>query len=156
ALLFLFALLAVGFGLAVSSGASTPSAALLITLPLSVSASMFTYFGLGMGLSLVGHELWPGISQGTPVWLPSAYVRAGFGRVYLVYLLLRAAGSPAILAGFFTEITVSNLRDPSDDRATGTKKWFVAASAGVVLLGTAASFRPATSRWIVLLVALAV
>ncbi len=136
ALLGVFAIIAVGFGLAVSSGAATPAMALLVTLPLAVSVSMITYFGFGTGGSFLAHELWSSIPQGMPVWLPTAYARADVNDAYLVYLLAIPFGVAFILAGFFREVTIANLSDANDDRSTGLKWWFCTAAALVTVIGS--------------------
>jgi hypothetical protein len=139
-LLGVFAVLAVGFGLAVSSGAATPAIALLVTLPLAVMASMFTYFGFGMGLSFLVHELWSSVPEGMPVWLPTAYVRADLGAPYAAYLVAMPLGVAGIFAGLFREVTIANLSDPSDDRSTGLKRWFLGAVAVMTAIGSVPPF----------------
>ena len=135
ALLAVFAVIAVGFGLAVSSGAATPAMALLVTLPLSVAGSLVTYFGLGVGGSVLAHEVWSSVPGGTPVWLPTAYARADWGATYVMYLVALPLGVATVLAGFFREVTIANLSDPSDDRSTGLKRWFVSACLVSTALG---------------------
>lgn len=127
-ILGVFAVLAVGFGLAVSSATASPAVALLITLPVSVAASLFAYFLLGVGLSVVAHDEWSGIAEGLPVWLPTAYVRAEFGFKYLLFFFVLPLAAAAVVATFFYEVTVANLSDPSDDRSTGIKGWFLFAT----------------------------
>jgi hypothetical protein len=135
ALLAVFSVIAVGFGLAVSSGAATPAMALLVTLPLAVSASMLTYFGFGVVGSMLAHEAWSSVPQGMPVWLPTAYARADVDAIYGVFLVAIPLGVAYILASFFREVTIANLSDPSDDRSSGLKRWFCTASALVVAVG---------------------
>jgi hypothetical protein len=135
-LLAIFSVIAVGFGLAVSSGAATPAIALLVTLPLAVATSMLTYFGFGVGLSYLAHELWSSVPDGMPVWLPTAYVRAELGAPYAAYLVALPLAVAAILAALFREVTIANLSDPNDDRSTGLKRWFVFAAAGVTVVGS--------------------
>lgn len=150
-LLAVFATLATGFGLAVSSGAPSPALALLVTLPVAVGVSLFAYFGLGVGLSVAAHELWPGIAQGAPVWLPTAYVRADFGAEYVLYLLALPVLLVAVLSSLFFELTAANLADASDDRSSGLKRWFLLSLAGVTLLGALAAYAVSTSRWVITL-----
>jgi hypothetical protein len=147
ALLAVFAVLAVGFGLAVSSGAATPAMALLVTLPLSVAGSLTTYFGLGVGGSVLAHELWSSVPSGSPVWLPTAYARADWGVAYATYLVALPLGVAAVAAGFFREVTVANLSDPSADRSTGLKRWFVAACLVSTLLGSIPPWLSSGKSW---------
>lgn len=155
ALLCVFAAIAVGFGLSVSSGASSPAMALLVTLPLSAAASMLTYFGLGMGLSFAAHAAWPVVSQGAPVWLPSAYARADFGRDYFVYLVALPAVVAAMLLGFFRAVTVANLSDPSDDRGVMLKRWFLAASIALSAMALLLMWAARAERWVMAVLGLA-
>lgn len=155
-LLAIFAVLAVGFGLAVSSGAPSPALALLVTLPLAVGASLFLYFALGIGMSFAIHELWPGVTGGAPVWLPTAYVRADFGAEYLLYLVAIPGTVTAILAALFFAVTASNLADPNDDRSSGIKIWFVFATSLLAVLGAAAPLLLRRERWVLSLVAMSV
>jgi ABC-type transport system involved in multi-copper enzyme maturation permease subunit len=133
--LFVFALLSVAFGLALSSKMGSSRGAIVLTLLLSVPLSMFVYGLGGPAMSAAVHQLWPGVPEGPPVWLPMAYVRGSFGFEYLVLLF----GLPGILvvlpAWFFYETTVANLSGTNDDRSTGMKQWFVVA--GVLLTATA-------------------
>ncbi len=134
-LLGVFATLAIGFGLAVSSAAKTPTVALLVTMPLAVVGSMITYLGLGVGLSVAAHERWPNLGDGIPVWLPTAYARVDVGLEYLGYLVLLPAGVTVILAGLFRAVTVANLSDANDDRSSGLKRWFLLAQTLIVGMG---------------------
>jgi hypothetical protein len=152
-LLGVFAVIAVGFGLAVSSGAATPAMALLVTLPLAVCASMLTYFGFGSGGSMLAHEIWSSVPQGMPVWLPTAYARADFNAAYGIYLIALPLGVAFILAGFFREVTIANLSDPNDDRSTGLKRWFCSATAVVTLIGCLPPWLARSEAWLVTMLA---
>jgi ABC-type transport system involved in multi-copper enzyme maturation permease subunit len=127
--LFIFALLSVAFGLALSSKMASSRGAIVLTLLLSVPISLFVYGLGGPAMSTVVHRLWAAVPEGPPVWLPMAYVRGSFGFEYLVLLV----GLPAILvvlpAWFFYETTVANLSGNNDDRSSGMKRWFAASSA---------------------------
>jgi hypothetical protein len=153
-LLGVFAVLAVGFGLAVSSATANPTVAVLVTLPLSVALSLFVYFSLGVGLSVLAHDLWPGVAQGAPVWLPTAYVRADFGLPYFIYLILVPVAATAILATFFYEVTVSNLSDASDDRSSGIKRWFLFAMTTLVVVCLFGVGLVPSAQWTVVLIAM--
>jgi len=135
-LLILFALLSVAFGLSVSSKFKTPAGAIVVTLLVALPLSIVVYGGLGIALSIGIHELWPSIGRGTPVWLPSAYVRADFGVLYLVLLVLAPLALIALPAWFLYEVTVANMSGISDDRSSGIRRWFLAScplTAAVVL-----------------------
>src|SRR5690606_23067860 len=75
AVLLLIASLSVAFGLAVSSKLSTPAASILVTLFVGLPLAMVVYGLGGVALSFAVHELWPAVTGGAPVWLPTAYVR---------------------------------------------------------------------------------
>ncbi|HVW26098.1 MAG TPA: ABC transporter permease [Polyangiaceae bacterium] len=153
ALLAVFSVVAAGFGLAVSSGAATPAMALLVTLPLAVSASMLTYFGLGVGGSMLAHEVWATVPQGMPVWLPTAYARADLNTAYTVYLVALPVGVAWILVSFFREVTIANLSDPNDDRSSGLKRWFCMASALVVVIGALPPWLSRSHAWAIAMIA---
>lgn len=124
AFLFLIAGLAVAFGLAISSKMNSLRAALVVSLLCAVIVSLNVYGFLGVGLSYGAHSLWPGVPDGPPVWLPTAYARAPFDWTYLgllVGLPVAAAGLPAWL---LYEVTVANLTSITDDRSTGLKRWY--------------------------------
>jgi hypothetical protein len=70
-----------------------------------------------------------------PVWLPTAYARADVNAEYAVFLVALPLAIAFILASFFREVTIANLSDPSDDRSSGLKRWFLTASALVVVIG---------------------
>jgi ABC-type transport system involved in multi-copper enzyme maturation permease subunit len=124
--LFVFALLFVALGLAISSKMSSLRASILVTLLVSVPLSLFCFGALGYGLSSGIHDIWRQVPRERPVWLPTAYVRADFDRVYalvLVLLPLLAFGIPTWL---LYETTVANLKSPSEDRSTRLKRWYLA------------------------------
>lgn len=150
-LLVLFAALAVGFGLSVSSALVSPGLAAVVTLPIAVFLSITAYLLLGVGLSVVAHQLWPGVVEGAPVWLPTAYVRADFGVHYLVYLVAIPLGSVALLAWFFFETTISNMAAPSDDRVSGLKRWLLVATPSFTAMTVAAAALVLSDYWIAVL-----
>ncbi len=147
-LLWVFAALAVGFGLSVSSATASPAVALLVTLPSAVGVSIVTYTALGFGLSFAAHERWPGVSEGLPAWLPTAYVRADFGLPYVVYLVLAPLVIALVLASFFYEVTTANLADPNDDRSSALKRWFSLASLAVTLVALLPPLAVSSEPWI--------
>lgn len=154
AYLFAFAILGVSFGLAVSSKMQRLGTAIVTTLLLAVAIA-FTGFGtLGMGLSFAAHSLWPRVSQGHPVWLPTAYERAAFGLDYLLFLVLVPMVGLAIPAWFSYEATVANLTSDSDDRSTGLKRWFACSAAMLAVLFALVPFRASSSELETVLVVL--
>jgi len=134
-LLGIFAVLSVAFGLAMSSKFSSPTLAILITLCVATSTSIAVYLTGGLGLSYAAHELWPGVSGGPPVWLPTAYGRADFGLEYLAFLVLAPVALTIIPAWLFYEITIANMAAPSDDRSTRLRVWMLVS--GPILTATA-------------------
>jgi ABC-type transport system involved in multi-copper enzyme maturation permease subunit len=127
-LLFIFAVLGVAFGLAISSKMQSLRVAIVLALLLGVPLSMAAFGSLGVGLSVPIHDLWNEVPEGPPVWLPTALVRAPFGVEYVLYLVVMPLAMIAIPAWFLYEVTVANLTAPNDDRSTGLKRWFVVAS----------------------------
>ncbi len=134
-LLGVFAVLSVAFGLAMSSKFSSPTLAIMITLFVAGGTSVTLYFGGGLGLSYAAHEVWPGVSGGPPVWLPTAYVRADFGLEYIAFLLLAPVALTAVPAWLFYEVTIANMAAPSDDRSTRLRVWMLCC--GPVITATA-------------------
>lgn len=124
AFLFLIAGLAVAFGLAISSKMNSLRAALVVSLLCAVIVSLNVYGFLGVGLSYGAHSLWPGVPDGPPVWLPTAYARAPFDLTYLGLLVLLPVALAALPAWFLYEVTVANLTSITDDRSTGLKRWY--------------------------------
>jgi len=125
---FVFAALAVAFGLALSSKFQSSASAIIVTLILALTLSFSTYLGLGVGLSVVAHEQWPAVAQGPPVWLPTAWVRADLGLPYLAFLVVLPAVAVLVPAWLFYEITIANLAGPSDDRSTRLRIWTLVSS----------------------------
>lgn len=124
AVLFLFAGLAVAYGLAVSSLMASQRGAILVTLMLAIAAGPVLYLMGGFWASLGVHSLWNEIPEAYPIWLPLAYSRAPFGLEYLLLLV----GLPLLLvacpAWFLYETTIANMSSAGDDRSTGLKRWF--------------------------------
>ncbi len=124
-LLLVFAAVAVAFGLGISSKFSNPAVAVVVSLLTSVPISLFVYLGLGLGLSAAMHQVWPEIPSATPVWLPTAYVRARLDLNYLALLIALPLALAAGVTWFFYEVCVANMAGPSDDRSSGLRRWFL-------------------------------
>lgn len=139
---FVFAALAVSFGLALSSKFQSSAAAIIVTLLVTLTTSFQIYGGLGIGLSVVVHEQWPAVPQGPPVWLPTAWVRADLGLPYIAFLVVLPAVAVLVPAWLFYEVTIANLAGPSDDRSTRLRVWTIVstlaltACCGIVGLAT--------------------
>jgi hypothetical protein len=144
------AVLSVAFGLAMSSKFSSPALAILVTLVVSIPASMIAYFGLGVALSYRVNELWPSVDGGPPVWLPSAFARADFGLEYVALLLLGPLLLLALPAWLFYEITISNMAAPSDDRSTRLRTWTLVAGPAMTALTIACGAGLGEADWYVL------
>jgi len=125
---FVFAALAVAFGLALSSKFQSTASAIIVTLIIALSASFTTYLGLGVGLSMAVHDQWPAVAQGPPVWLPTAWVRADLGLPYLAFLVVLPAVAVLVPAWLFYEVTIANLAGPSDDRSSRLRVWTIVSS----------------------------
>jgi ABC-type transport system involved in multi-copper enzyme maturation permease subunit len=141
---FVFAALAVTFGLALSSKFQSSAAAISVTLMVTLATSFAVYMGLGVALSVAVHERWPAVQQGPPVWLPTAWVRADFGLPYLAFLVVLPAVAVVVPGWLFYEITVANLAGPSDDRSTRLRAWTIASS--LALTGCCAIVAVATRQ----------
>jgi ABC-type transport system involved in multi-copper enzyme maturation permease subunit len=123
--LFIFALLSVAFGLAISSKMINSRGAIVLTLMLAVPMSAMVY-GLGGPLTAKAvHQLWDRVNDGAPVWLPTAYVRGRFGPEYVALLFGLPALAVILPAWFLYEATVANLAGGNDDRSSGMKRWYV-------------------------------
>ncbi|NUP07233.1 MAG: ABC transporter permease [Polyangiaceae bacterium] len=137
---YLFALSAlfVAFGLAISSKLATSRGAIMVTLLLSVPASATIFGTFGPGLGQAVHGLWERVPSGAPVWLPMAYVRGELGVEYVLLLFVVPFVVIAVPAWFLYESTVANLTEPTDDRSSGLKRWFIGTTLVLVLAALSA------------------
>ena len=142
------AVLSVAFGLAMSSKFASPALAILVTLLFSIPSSIVAYVGLGIGLSYPVSERWPGIDGGSPVWLPSAYVRADFGIEYLTLLVVGPLLLVILPAWLFHEITIANMAAPSDDRSTRLRLWTIVASITLTALALTGGAALKDAEWL--------
>lgn len=126
--LFLIALLSVAFGLAISSKMTSLRVAIVVTLLLAFPITITSYLSFGLGLSFAAHKAWPGVAEGPPVWLPTAYERAPFDLTYVLCLILIPIAAVTLPAWFLYEVTVANLTSVTDNRSTGLKRWFLVAA----------------------------
>lgn len=133
--LFLIGALGVAFGLAVSSSFASPAVAVVVTLLVAVPLSGLLYMLGGVALSFGVHHVWPAVPEGFPIWLPTAYVQADFGLAYVGLLIFAPLVLLGLPAWFLYEITVANLRTPSDDRSTGLRRWFLVSTPIMAVLG---------------------
>jgi hypothetical protein len=134
--LFLFAVLAVAFGLAISSKMDSLRVTLLVTLFLSIMLAP-TAYGTGFALSHAAHLAWPTVPESLPVWLPTAYERAPLSAAYVGALVALPLAAVALPSWFLYEVTVANLTSITDDRSTGVRRWFFATAAALVAMGLA-------------------
>jgi ABC-type transport system involved in multi-copper enzyme maturation permease subunit len=141
---FVFAALAVAFGLSLSSKFQSSAAAIIVTLMVTLVTSFAIYMGLGVALSVAVHDRWPAVQQGPPVWLPTAWVRADLSLHYLAFLVVLPAVAVVVPGWLFYEITVANLAGPSDDRSTRLRAWTIASS--LALTGCCAMVAVATRQ----------
>jgi hypothetical protein len=147
ALLMLFAVLAVAFGLSVSSKFSSSAVAIVVSLLVAVPLSIVVYTGGGIGLSYLAHSVWPGVPEALPVWLPTAYARADFGLEYLVFLVLTPLTIVALPAWFLYEVTVANMAGPSDDRSSGLRRWFLVSALVLAVVAILPAFVEPGDPW---------
>ena len=155
-LLFLFAVLSVAFGLSISSKFSSPAVAIVVTLLIAVPLSIAVYLLGGVGLSFAVHELWPGVARGTPVWLPTAYVRADFGLDYAAFLVVAPVALIALPAWFLYEVTVANMSGVSDDRSSGLRRWFLVCTPLLAACAVIPSWLAPSDEWVAVVIAMCV
>src|SRR5690606_4163656 len=148
AVLLLIASLSVAFGLAVSSKLSTPAASILVTLFVGLPLAMVVYGLGGVALSFAVHELWPAVTGGAPVWLPTAYVRADFGLPYVVFLVLAPLLVTILPAWLFYEVTIANMAGESDDRSTRLRVWMLASAPPIAAFGALAALAVDSFEWV--------
>jgi ABC-type transport system involved in multi-copper enzyme maturation permease subunit len=134
--LFLIALLSIAFGLAMSSLMSSMRAAIVVTLLLAVPLSTAAFIVFGFFLSYGVHRVWPGVAEGPPIWLPTAYERAPFDASYVIFLVVLPVLSIALPAWFLYEVTIANLTSVTDDRSSGLKRWFLVAAPALTIAAT--------------------
>jgi ABC-type transport system involved in multi-copper enzyme maturation permease subunit len=143
--LFLIALLSVAFGLAISSKMASLRVAIVVTLLLAFPITITAYLTFGVALSYAAHEAWPGVADGPPVWLPTAYARAPFDLTYVVFLILTPIAAVTLPAWFLYEVTIANLTSVTDDRSTGLKRWFLVAVPALTATACAPIFAASAS-----------
>ncbi|MBL0197852.1 MAG: ABC transporter permease [Myxococcales bacterium] len=143
-LLFAFAALAVWCGLAVSSLMTHLRGALVATLALAAAVGPGLYLVFGLAAGRLAHDRWSEIDGDSPVWLPLALARADFSVDYLVWLVLVPAAALLGTASFLHGVTVANLKEESDDRSTGLKRWTLFSAP--VVIGIAAALTALSER----------
>lgn len=147
-----FGALAVAFGLAISSKFSSPAVAIIVTLIVAIPSSMVIYVMAGPILSIWVHRLWPAVTAGPPVWLPTAYARASFGWEYVVFLVAAPLTVTLLPTWLMYEVTLANLAGASDDRSTGVRRWFVVSAPLIALVCIASALILGDLRWSITLV----
>jgi ABC-type transport system involved in multi-copper enzyme maturation permease subunit len=126
------AAVAVLFGLAISSFARTARGALAGALVATLVAFPLVY-SLFMGLGFMVASIM-GDSEGrASTWLAHAIVSAPFSARSFVFFGLDPLLVLAVPAWLIFEVTKANVSDPSDDRSTGLRRWYVCAT--VLLVG---------------------
>lgn len=135
--LFLIALMAVAFGLSMSSKMTSMRGAIAVTLLLALPFSILTFIAFGPVLSIAAHKAWPNVPEGPPIWLPTAYSRAPFDWTYVLSLFVAPVVAISIPSWFMYEVTIANLTSPTDDRSTGLKLWFLVCIPVLAVVGFA-------------------
>ncbi|MET0595759.1 MAG: hypothetical protein ABW133_23880 [Polyangiaceae bacterium] len=126
-LLAFIAAIGIAFGVTVGAWATSTASATLTVLSATLLGSPALYFGAGLATSFLAHATWPEIPSALPVWLPLAYARAHFDGLYLLLLVAFPLVIALLLLWFFYELSVLLLAPPTDDRATGIKRWYLVA-----------------------------
>jgi ABC-type transport system involved in multi-copper enzyme maturation permease subunit len=126
--LFVYAALATTFGLAVSSFMKSTRGALIVTLILAMFLGPNLYWAFGFGGSVAIRAALSGVTEGLPIWLPLALIRADFGAPYVLFLIAAPLLAMGLPAWFFYEVTLANLSDDAEDRSTRLKIWYAVSS----------------------------
>ena len=134
-LLFALALVAVGFGLAVSAKMQSTRGALVIALLTAVPLSGFCFSIFGVGGAEFARGTWGDTLSRGPIWLPRAYAVAPFDLEYLLYLVVVPLVVLGLPAWFLYETSLANLTSVTEDRSFGLKRWHAVSSAICALLG---------------------
>jgi hypothetical protein len=144
--LFLIALMAVAFGLAISSKMTSMRGAIAVTLLLALVFSIASFGLFGPGLSVAAHDAWPNVPDGPPIWLPTAYSRAPFDAQYVLALFVGPVVAISLPAWFMYEVSIASLTDPTDDRSSGLKRWFLVSIPVLTAVGLAPIIGGDTSK----------
>lgn len=138
------AAVAVLFGLAVSSYARTARGALagVLVATLIVFPAVYGAFtGLGF---MVGDLMGDSSTRGS-TWLAHAIVAAPLGARSFVFFALDPLIALVVPGWLVLELTKANLSDPSDDRSTGLRRWYVIATL-LLVIGSLATLLAVPSR----------
>ncbi len=146
-LLLLLGVLSVAFGLSISSKFASSAVAIVVTLLVAVPLSLFVYLAGGVGLSFAAAELWPQMTRGAPVWLPTAYARADFGVEYVTFLIAMPLVCVIVPGWFLYEVTLANMTSVSDDRSSRMRRWFLVSMPLLTLATLPPVIFSATSTW---------
>lgn len=124
-LLGLIAAIGTAFGVTVGAWATNTASATLTVLASSLLGAPALYFGAGLATSFLAHATWPEVPSALPVWLPLAYARAKVDGLYVLLLVAFPLTIAALGLWFLYETSTMLLAPPSDDRATGIKRWYL-------------------------------
>lgn len=123
--LFAVACLASLLGTALSAVWKQQRGATIATLTASIMFGGLLFMLFGFASSFAMHDKWHAVPEAHPIWLPLAWVRAPFGVDYVLLLVCM----PVILFGtagwFFYETAVAHMKEETDDRASGYRRWFL-------------------------------
>ncbi len=123
--LFAVACLASLLGTALSAVWKQQRGATMATLTASIVFGGLLFALFGFASSFAMHDKWHAVPEAHPIWLPLAWVRAPFGVDYVLLLICM----PIILFGtagwFFYETAVAHMKEDTDDRASGYRRWFL-------------------------------
>lgn len=126
--LFVFALLSVAFGLALSARMQSLRGAIVVTLLAAFPLASGLFAVVGPMASTLAHRVWPGVQEGTPFWYPVAWGVAPFGREFLLFLVAIPLAVVGLPAWFLFEVTLANLSSITEDRSFGLKRWHLVAA----------------------------
>ncbi len=134
-LLFLIALVTVGFGLALSAKMQSTRGALVIAMLAAVPLSGFAFGFLGFGGRELARSEWGYALRSGALWLPEAYTVAPFDFRFVYRLLIGPAVVLGLPAWLLYEIILANLLSVTEDRSFGLKRWHVVTTLLLTLFG---------------------
>ena len=143
-----FCIMFTALGLAVGSVFASPGAAVLTCLLSAAALSVGIHVGGGLLMSVAAHQIWPAVTPGLPIWLPTALLSAPIGFSSIVLLVLLPTLSLLLASWFLYEIALANARSVTDDRSTRLRRWLlISLPVFGLVLSLACVALPSSPRW---------
>ena len=136
-MLFVFTALAALVGLAISARLPSTRSALITSVIAGVALALIMHgvFGETLGDTLCAGA---GMERPGTIWLPVLLAEGNLGGAATAMLIIGPLVVAALTGWFLLEVCSANLSDPTADRSSGLKRWFVAS----VFAGCALSVAP--------------